>query len=69
MTDPSEVEARITRMREKAAVIFEDPEKADRWMRTRNRVLEAAPIDLLKTDEGADRVETVLHRIERGVFS
>ncbi|WP_018158490.1 MbcA/ParS/Xre antitoxin family protein [Thioalkalivibrio sp. ALE14] len=69
MADPSEVEVRITRMREKAAVIFEDPEKADRWMQTRNRVLEAAPIDLLKTDEGADRVETVLHRIEHGVFS
>ena len=69
MAAQSEVEARITRIREKAAVTFEDPEKADRWMRTRNRVLESAPIDLMKTDEGADMVETVLHRIEHGVFS
>ncbi|WP_026372262.1 MbcA/ParS/Xre antitoxin family protein, partial [Thioalkalivibrio thiocyanoxidans] len=66
MSHQNEVEARVVRIRGKAAVIFEDPEKAERWMRTRNRVLEAVPIDLLDSDEGAEMVETVLHRIEHG---
>jgi putative toxin-antitoxin system antitoxin component (TIGR02293 family) len=69
VAEKSEFEARVARIREKAAVIFEDPEKAERWMRARNRVLESAPIDLLDSDEGAEMVETVLHRIEHGVFS
>ncbi|WP_018873848.1 MbcA/ParS/Xre antitoxin family protein [Thioalkalivibrio sp. ALJ16] len=69
MAEQNEIEVRVARIREKAAVIFEDPEKAEHWMRARNRVLEAAPIDLLDSDEGAEMVETVLHRIEHGVFS
>ncbi|WP_019024490.1 MULTISPECIES: MbcA/ParS/Xre antitoxin family protein [unclassified Thioalkalivibrio] len=69
MAEKSEFEARVARIREKAAAIFENPEKAQRWMRARNRVLESAPIDLLDSDEGAEMVETVLHRIEYGVFS
>ena len=69
MADQHEVEERIAPFRQTATLIFGDAEKADRWMRTRNRVLEATPIDLLKTDEGAEMVETVLHRIEHGVFS
>lgn len=69
MADQNEVEERIARIRERATLIFEDSEKADRWMRTRNRALGAAPIDLLESHDGAERVETVLHRIEYGVFS
>lgn len=66
MTDPSEVEARITRILEKAASIFENQEIVDDWMCTANLVLGEAPINLLETEEGADSVETILGRIEHG---
>ncbi|WP_018937360.1 MULTISPECIES: MbcA/ParS/Xre antitoxin family protein [unclassified Thioalkalivibrio] len=69
MADQNEVEERITRIREKATALFEDPEIADRWMCTRNRALGDAPINLLETVKGTEKVETVLHRIEHGVFS
>lgn len=69
VAEQNEIEARVARIREKATVTFDDREKAERWMRARNRVLEAVPIDLLDSDEGAETVETVLHRIEHGVFS
>lgn len=69
VVDQNEIEARMARIRMMATAIFANREKAERWMRTRNRVLEATPIDLLDTEEGAKMVETVLHRIEHGVFS
>ncbi|WP_018873847.1 MULTISPECIES: MbcA/ParS/Xre antitoxin family protein [Thioalkalivibrio] len=69
MAKQSEVEARITRIREKAASVFDTQKVVDDWMRTENLVLGDAPINLLETEEGADRVEAILGRIEHGVYS
>ncbi|WP_020146600.1 MbcA/ParS/Xre antitoxin family protein [Thioalkalivibrio sp. ALJ15] len=69
MAKQSEVEARSTRIREKAASVFDTQEIVDDWMCTENLVLGDAPINLLETEEGADRVEAILGRIEHGVYS
>jgi|GEM_PF-529055 len=60
---------RVARIAALAETIFEDHDKATRWMNTYNRVLEEVPINLLDTDAGTEMVETVLHRIDHGVFS
>ncbi|MCD6392212.1 MAG: DUF2384 domain-containing protein [Planctomycetes bacterium] len=55
---------------EKGKESFGEPERAHRWLRKPNRVLDGeAPINLLDTDFGAKQVETVLGRIEHGVVS
>jgi putative toxin-antitoxin system antitoxin component (TIGR02293 family) len=44
--------------------------KAARWLRRPNRALGGkTPLETLDTDLGASQVETVLHRVEHGVFS
>ncbi|WP_017942185.1 MULTISPECIES: antitoxin Xre-like helix-turn-helix domain-containing protein [unclassified Thioalkalivibrio] len=60
---------RVARIAALAETIFEDHGKAKRWMNTYNRVLEEVPINLLDTEAGTELVETVLHRIDHGVFS
>lgn len=60
---------RVARIAALAETIFEDHDKAKRWMNTYNRVLEEIPINLLDTEAGTEMVETVLHRIDHGVFS
>lgn len=69
MVSQREVEARIPRIREKAASVFDTREIVDDWVCTENLVLGDAPINLLETEEGADRVEAILGRIEYGVYS
>lgn len=50
--------------------VFGDPEKAAGWLQRPNRVLNnVPPITLLGTASGCKKVETVLGRIEHGVFS
>jgi putative toxin-antitoxin system antitoxin component (TIGR02293 family) len=45
-------------------------DKAGQWLQKPNRALRgAAPLDLLDTDLGAEKVVTVLGRIEHGVYS
>jgi putative toxin-antitoxin system antitoxin component (TIGR02293 family) len=45
-------------------------EKAASWLQTPNRALDGQrPLDLLDTDIGAKSVETVLARIEYGIYS
>jgi putative toxin-antitoxin system antitoxin component (TIGR02293 family) len=45
-------------------------EKAARWLRKSNLALGGeAPLDLLDTDTGRHAVETVLRRIEYGIYS
>jgi putative toxin-antitoxin system antitoxin component (TIGR02293 family) len=49
---------------------FEDKEQAAQWLRTPNRVLDGrTPLELLATAAGAKRVDTVLGRIEWGIYS
>ena len=45
-------------------------EKASRWLQSPNRVLEdQTPLSLLDTDSGVRAVETILGRIEYGLYS
>jgi putative toxin-antitoxin system antitoxin component (TIGR02293 family) len=47
-----------------------DSEKASRWLQKRNIALGGGvPLDLLDTDAGSKDVETILHRIEYGIYS
>lgn len=53
-----------------AEEIFGAREKAFLWLGRPNAVLgNAKPVDLLDTPEGVQRVETVLGRIEHGIYS
>jgi putative toxin-antitoxin system antitoxin component (TIGR02293 family) len=50
--------------------ILGDKIKAARWLRRPNRALAGkTPFQTLDTDRGVGQVETVLHRVEHGVFS
>lgn len=61
---------RVARVASLAEEILGDKAKAARWLRRPNRALGGkAPLGALGTDLGASQVETVLHRVEHGVFS
>jgi putative toxin-antitoxin system antitoxin component (TIGR02293 family) len=69
MSDDHTNDDPLARMRALATEVFGNPEKAERWLHTRNRVLEDVPLHLLDTPQGVEMVETVLHRIDHGIFS
>jgi putative toxin-antitoxin system antitoxin component (TIGR02293 family) len=61
---------RITTAHEHAAEVFEDSDIAWDWLQSPNGALEwKIPLQLLETEEGAQQVETVLGRIDYGVYS
>ncbi len=61
---------RLARVFSRAIEVFGSSEKAAGWLNEPNRLLRnAAPIDVLDTDIGVHSVETILGRIEYGVFS
>ena len=61
---------RVARGAALAEEILGDKVKAARWLRRPNRTLGGkTPLLALDTDVGARQVETVLHRVEHGVFS
>jgi putative toxin-antitoxin system antitoxin component (TIGR02293 family) len=61
---------RVARVAAQAEDVLNDHQKAGRWLQKPNRALGGAiPIDLLSSDLGADQVETILGRIEYGVYS
>ena len=50
--------------------MLEDRDNAGRWLQKPNRALGGvAPLDLLSSDLGAEQVETILVRIDYGVYS
>lgn len=50
--------------------VFQDDHRAGEWLRRPNRSLgDRRPIDLLSTDAGTRLVETVLGRVDYGVYS
>ncbi len=53
----------------RAIEIFEDRDKAARWMTSKSRALNGVPLELMKTAFGAERVMDSLGRIEHGVYS
>jgi putative toxin-antitoxin system antitoxin component (TIGR02293 family) len=61
---------RVARVAALAEQILGEREKAARWLRRANPALGGRiPLRALDTDLGASQVETVLHRVEHGVFS
>lgn len=61
---------RLVRMIVYAEEVIGNREKAHAWLRRPNRVLgEKRPIDLLDTESGARMVETILGRIEHGIYT
>jgi putative toxin-antitoxin system antitoxin component (TIGR02293 family) len=61
---------RVARVAALAEEILGDTTKAARWLRRANPALGGKkPLRVLDTDLGASQVETVLHRVEHGVFS
>lgn len=62
--------ARLARLKSYAADVFASEDDAGIWLGETNPALGGeAPIDLLLTDEGARRVETVLRRIDYGDYT
>lgn len=60
---------RIARVASLAERVFEDADKARRWLSKDHRLLGAKPLDLLASDQGTHEVEAELHRIEWGDFA
>ena len=48
---------------------FIDKQEFSRWLYKRNIALGSKPIDLLSTEPGIKNVDTILNRIEYGIFS
>ncbi len=62
--------ARLLRVVEHARRTFGDDQLADEWLRSPNPALgEQIPIRMADTDLGGREVETILGRIEYGIFS
>ncbi len=61
---------RVARAAASAEDVLEDRDNAGRWLQKPNRALGGvAPLDLLNSDLGAEQVETILVRIDYGVYS
>ena len=59
----------ITRILQRCVEVFEDLEKAKRWLKSPNYALgNQVPLNLLDTTEGIELVRDTLTRIEYGVF-
>ena len=61
---------RLARVFTLTAETLGDPAKAGKWLQTPNRALGGrVPFEMLDTDAGVQAVETILGRINYGVFS
>lgn len=61
---------RAARLFEHAANVFRNEEKARRWLNTSHRKFGGdTPIEHAETEPGAHHVDTILGRIEYGIFS
>jgi len=68
--DESDRVFRLARVAARAVEVLGSQEKAARWLRKPNRALgHLTPLDQLDTDVGARQVESILGRIEHGVYS
>jgi putative toxin-antitoxin system antitoxin component (TIGR02293 family) len=68
--EESEKVLRLARIGAHALEVFEEPERATRWLTKPNRALGGAtPLSLLDTDIGAEAVDGELGRIEHGVLA
>ena len=68
--DESDRLLRLSRVAAMAEEALGAHDKAGRWLQKPNRALGGGvPLDLLDTDLGARQVETILGRIEHGIYS
>jgi len=69
-TEEADGIARLVRVVRHARDVFENDETANRWLRLPNPALGGEiPMRMAATDVGAREVETILARIEHGIFS
>ncbi len=69
-TDESQKIARFARVVALGDAVFEDPQVTSRWLERSNTALGGLlPMELLDTEEGAREVESVLRRLEYGIYS
>ena len=60
---------RFNRICAQALELFEDKEETHRWLLTAKVTLDGkTPLEVLKTDAGAKKVEEILYRAEYGIF-
>jgi len=68
--DESDRTMRVARVFAQTKDTFGNSEKAARWLQKRNIALGGeVPLNLLDTDAGRHDVETILHRIDYGIYS
>ena len=68
--DESDRLARVARIISYAEEVMGERKKAHLWLRRPNPALHARlPIDMLETESGARIVETILARIEQGIYT
>ncbi len=68
--EESDLVARLARIYDYTVEVFGDNVKASRWLRTTNRAIDGElPLTLLKSEYGARIVESILGRIEHGIYS
>ncbi|MFP3938719.1 MAG: antitoxin Xre/MbcA/ParS toxin-binding domain-containing protein [Thermoanaerobaculia bacterium] len=68
--DESDRLFRLARIAAQATEVLGSPERAATWLQRPNRALGGrVPLKLLDTDAGSRQVESVLGRIEHGVYS
>lgn len=68
--DESDRVFRFARIATRASEVLGSEDKARRWLHRPNRALgNRLPLNLLATDAGIEQIETVLGRLEHGVYS
>ena len=68
--DESDRIVRIARLRDRTVEVFEDEQRANRWLKTPLRALDDhSPLKYAESELGAQEVMNLLGRIEHGVFS
>jgi putative toxin-antitoxin system antitoxin component (TIGR02293 family) len=68
--EESDRAVRLARITAHAERVFGDDEKAHGWLREPSRTLGGTiPLDLLRTETGAQLVEQTLHRIDFGMLA
>lgn len=61
---------RLERIIALAERVFGEADKAHRWLRRPNRALNGVkPADLLESENGARKVEGLVHAVDHGMFS
>ena len=65
--DESDRLVRLTRIQAMAEDVFEDPGKANRWLRQSLGILDGrSPLEVARTDSGARLIEQILAKIDWG---